>query len=115
MKLKIRRDQSEVKGLLGGHKGMNFSLFCQVEISQEEQELIDKYKVKDHVLTWRKSSEGRQIPGLTVQDLVYGKTTVIGDVATLLNNEEVIKGACKDFKNLLMVMASFGGEEVFEI
>jgi len=32
----------------------------------------------------------------------------------LLNNEEVVKGACKDFKTLLEVMASFGGEEVIE-
>jgi hypothetical protein len=114
MKLTIRRDQSAKKGLFGGHKGMNFSLFCQVEISQKEQELIDKYKVQEHVLTWQEH-EGTQIPSLTVQDLVQGKTTEIGDVATLLNNEEVIKGACQDFKNLLMVMASFGGEEVIEI
>lgn len=114
MKLTIRRDQSAKKGLFGGHKGMNFSLFCRVEISQEERELINKYKVQDHVLTWREY-EGRQIPGLTVQDLVQGKTTEIGDVATLLNNEEVIKDTCQNFKNLLIVMASFGGEEVIEI
>ena len=114
MKLTIRRDQSAKKGLFGGHKGMNFSLFCRVEISPEEQELINKYKVQEHVLTWREY-QGNQVPGLTVQDLVQGKTTEIGDVATLLNNEEVIKGACQDFKTLLMVMASFGGEEVIEI
>ena len=114
MKLTIRRDQSAKKGLFGGHKGMNFSLFCRVEISQEEQELINKYKVQEHVLTWREY-QGSQVPGLTVQDLVQGKTTEIGDVATLLNNEEVIKSACQDFKTLLMVMASFGGEEVIEI
>ena len=114
MKLTIRRDQSAKKGLFGGHKGMNFSLFCRVEISQEEQELINKYKVQEHVLTWREYQDS-QVPGLTVQDLVQGKTTEIGDVATLLNNEEVIKSACQDFKTLLMVMASFGGEEVIEI
>jgi len=114
MKLIIRRDQSAKKGFFGGHKGMRFSLYCRVEISQEEQELIDKYKVHDHVLTWRKT-EGGQIPGLTVGDLVRGKTYELDDVTTLLNNEEVIKEACLDFKNLLLVMASFGGEEVIEI
>ena len=114
MKLTIRRDQSAKKGLFGGHKGMNFSLFCRVEISQEEQELINKYKVQEHVLTWREYQDS-QVPGLTVQDLVQGKTSEIGDVATLLNNEEVIKSACQDFKTLLTVMASFGGEEVIEI
>ena len=114
MKLIIRRDQAAKKGFFGGHKGMRFSLYCKVEISPEEQELIEKYKVHDHVLTWRDSDSG-QIPVLTVNNLVFGRTTEIDDVATLLNNEEVIKGACEDFKNLLLVMASFGGEEVIEI
>ncbi len=114
MKLIIRRDQAAKKGIFGGHKGMNFSLYCKVEISKEEQKLIDKYKVNDHVLTWREGDNG-QIPGLRIKDLVYGHTVELSDVGTLLNNEEVIKGACEDFKNLLLVMASFGGEEVIEI
>jgi len=93
---------------------MTFSLYCKVEISPEEQELIDKYKVNDYVLTWREGDKGR-IPGITVYSLVCGDTTEIQDVATLLNNEDVIKEACKNFKNLLLIMASFGGEEVIEI
>ncbi len=114
MKLTIKRDQAAKTGLFGGHKGMKFSLYCRVEISPEERELIDKYKVGEHVLTWREYN-GSQIPGITVQDLVGGRTTEIDDVGTLLNNEEVIKNACQDFKNLLLVMASFGGEEVIDI
>ncbi len=114
MKLTIRRDQAAKKGVFGGHKGMRFSLYCRVEISPEEKELIDKYKVHDHVLTWRDTESG-QIPGLTVGDLINGKTYELEDITTLLNNEEVIKETCKDFKNLLLVMASFGGEEVIEI
>ena len=93
---------------------MTFSLFCRVEIGKAEQDLIDKYKAQDHVLTWRQTESG-QLPGLTIRDLVQGKTTDIDDVATLLRNEEVIKEACQDFKNLLLVMASFGGEEIIEI
>ncbi len=114
MELTIRRDQSAKKGFFGGHKGMNFSLFCRVKISHEEQELINKYKVQEHVLIWREY-EGSQVPDLTIQNLVQGRTTEIGDVAALLDNEELIKSACQDFKTLLMVMASFGGEEVIEI
>ena len=93
MKLRIRRDQAEKKGIFGGHKGMRFSLSCRVEISEEEEKLIEKYKVNDYVLTWRDTDGGR-IPGLTVKDLVGGYTAELDDVATLLNNEEVIKGAC---------------------
>jgi hypothetical protein len=76
--------------------------------------LIEKYKVHDHALTWRETDRGR-IPGVTVRNLVGGYNVELDDVATLLNNEEAIKEACKDFKNLLMVMATFGGEEVIEI
>lgn len=93
---------------------MRFGLSCQVEINPEEQELVNKYKVYDYVLTWRESDEGKS-PGLTVGELVNGKTYELDDVITLLNNEEVIKNACQDFKNLLLVMASFGGKEVIEI
>jgi hypothetical protein len=114
MKLIIRRDQAAKTGIFGGHKGMRFSLSCRVELSPEEQALIEKYKVHEHVLTWRETDRGK-IPGVTVRSLVSGYNVELDDVATLLNNEEVIKKACKDFKNLLMVMASFGGEEVIEI
>ncbi|HED38295.1 MAG TPA: hypothetical protein ENI76_08650 [Ignavibacteria bacterium] len=114
MKLTIKRDQAAKTGFFGGHKGMRFSLYARVKISADEQELIDKYKVNEHVLTYRDTENG-QIPGLRIQDLVQGHTTEIDDVGTLLNNEDVIKSACQDFKNLLLVMASFGGEEVIEI
>lgn len=43
-----------------------------------------------------------------------GKTYEVSDVTTLLNNEEVIKEACNEFKTLLAVMASFGGKEVIQ-
>lgn len=114
MKLRIRRDQAAKKGIFGGHKGMKFSLSCRVDISAEERELIEKYKVHEHPLTWQETDRGRA-PGLTVQDLMNGYNVEIDDVGTLLNNEEVIKEACNDFKNLLMVMSTFGGEEVIEI
>jgi hypothetical protein len=114
MKLIISRDQLAKKGLFGGHKGMMFSLMCRVEISPEERALIDTYRVHNHALTWRETSQGRE-PGVTVNDLISGKTYEIDDVTTLLHNEEVIKGACQDFKNLLLVMASFGGQESIEI
>jgi len=61
---------------------MTFSFYCCVEISPEEQELVDTYKIHDHVLTWRETDSGR-IPALTVGDLVRGKTYELEDVTTL--------------------------------
>jgi hypothetical protein len=115
MKLKIRRDQAAKTGLFGGHKGMRFSLSCQVEISSDEQALIEKYKVHDYVLTSLRTSNRVEPKIITVRSLIEGYKEELDDVATLLANEEAITEVCKGFKNLLMVMASFGGEEVVEI
>ncbi len=114
MKLIIKRAQAEQKGLFGGHKGMKFTLSCQVDLSDEERGLLEKYNVEEHPLTYRQQ-DGVDVPALRIGDLVRGRTYEVNDVSTLLNNEEVIKNACHDFKMLLEVMRSFGGEEVVEI
>jgi hypothetical protein len=45
---------------------------------------------------------------------MQGVTEEVKDITILLNNEKIIKDACKNFKNLLQVMATFGGEEVID-
>lgn len=92
---------------------MKFSLQCRVELSEKERDLVDRYRVADHVLTWREQGD-RQVPGLTIQDIVRGTAQEVDEVTTLLSNEEVIKSACQEFKTLLEVMATFGGEEIIE-
>ncbi|MGR3174584.1 MAG: hypothetical protein ACUZ8N_08310 [Candidatus Scalindua sp.] len=42
------------------------------------------------------------------------KLTIKRDQADLLNNEDIVKNACQEFKTLLTVMETFGGEEVVE-
>ena len=113
MKLLISRNQKEQKGLFGGHKGMSFSLSCRVELTTEENALIARYRAEEQPLTYRTIGD-TQIPGLKIGDLVRGTHYEVRDVTELLNYEETIKGACGSFKTLLMVMNSFGGEEVVE-
>jgi hypothetical protein len=48
MKLIIKRDQD--KAFLGG---INFKLFCQVELTPNEKELVRKYKLDNEILTTR--------------------------------------------------------------
>jgi hypothetical protein len=108
MKLIIKRDQD--KAFLGG---MNLFLECRVELTAEESELIKKYKAHRQPLTYRER-KGVEIPGLRIEDLVRGVTYKTKDLDVLLNNEEVIKEACASFKNYLLLMKSFGGEEVIE-
>lgn len=93
---------------------MSFNLTYRVELSPDEKELIAKYKAENHPLTYTTGRDGTQIPKDTISQLMQGVTEEMKDITVLLNNEEVVKNACKDFKTLLEVMATFGGEEVIE-
>jgi len=114
MKLIIKRDQEARTGMFGGHKGMKFLLSYRVELTPEEQALVTKYKVENHVLTFTTTQKGIKIPKDTISSLTRENTESLDDVTILLRNEDVVKNACKDFKTLLEVMATFGGEEVIE-
>ncbi len=114
MKLIIKRDQKAQTGLFGGHKGMTFILSYRVQLTPAELELVKKYKVEMHPLTYVTYRDGNKIPKDTISSLMQGGTEEMEEITVLLNNEETVKNACKDFKTLLDVMASFGGEEVFE-
>lgn len=118
MKLKIRREQEQKKGLMGGNKGIEFKLDCRVELSPEESALVEKAKAGDYVLTTYTRFETKREDiksALTVNDLVNGMNSRVTDVQKLLGLEEEIKIGCQNFKSLLQVIGSFGGEEVIEI
>ena len=108
MKLIIKRDQD--KAFMGG---MKFLISFKVELTPEESELIKRYKAHKEHLTYIER-DGVEIPSLRIGDLINGVSYKTKDIITLLNNEEVIKEACRSFKNYLEVMASFGGEEIVE-
>jgi hypothetical protein len=114
VKLIIKRDQQAQTGFFGGHKGMSFNLSYRVELSPEEKDLVAKYKAENHPLTYTTDRDGSKIPKDTISQLMRGVSEEMKDIAVLLNNEEVVKKACRDFKTLLEVMATFGGEEVIE-
>uniref|UniRef100_A0A7V3KND1 Uncharacterized protein n=1 Tax=candidate division WOR-3 bacterium TaxID=2052148 RepID=A0A7V3KND1_UNCW3 len=114
MKLIIKRDQEAKTGLLGGHKGMRFILSYRVELTPEEQALVTKYRMEYYILTFKTDKNGNKIAFHTIGSLMRGGTDTVDDVTILLNNEETLKNACQNFKTLLEVMATFGGEEVYE-
>lgn len=113
MQLRIRRDQSEQRGMLGGYRGMSFSLFAHVVLTHEEQELINRYKgVGDtHLGAIRGGSEPVLV---TVRTLMEGQRFDTSDVLVLTSAEDELKQGCAAFRTLLNVMNSFGGEELFE-
>jgi len=118
MKLIIKRNQADVKGLFGGHKGVNFSLYGRVEVTEAEKALISKYKVGDYILaSYERPVKGEQTVSfhITTNDIINGKSVEIGNISILLELEEAMKSGCQNLKNLLAVMSTFGGEQIVEI
>jgi hypothetical protein len=113
MKLIINRSQQAVKGMLGGHKGMSFTLDYRLELTADEQDLVNEYRLEDYPLTWT-TVRGDRLPDDTVGRMVTGRSQTLGDVKTLLQNEEIVKAACDELTTLFDVVRTFGGDEVIE-
>ncbi len=118
MKLVINKDQSDVKGIFGGHKGVSFKLVAKCEIPDVDRLLIEKYKVGEMTVASRKFTNHKGEPGevrVSVNDLIKGSTHQTDDLGELQNLQEQLKSGCAYLKVMLKVMSTFGGEEVFEI
>jgi hypothetical protein len=109
MRLIITRDQADMKGVFGGHKGVQFTLAYILETTKEEDALIERYRMGGHTVTTRGGAPE------TVSQLREGLVQTLSTVETLVQNEKVITEACKDFGLLLAVARTFGGEEIVEI
>jgi len=113
MKLIIKRDQKVETGAFGRHKGMIFVLSYRIELTPEEQALVAKYRVEDYPLVCiTRQNLHESIKEVLMKGIT--RTRELNYVGILLSEEETIKAVCKDFKTLLEVIASFGGEEVLE-
>lgn len=113
MRLIISRRQQDVKGMLGGHKGVSFTLAYRLELTSEETELVSRYKLSDYPVTWRAGQSG-QLPDDTIANMIAGRSQTISDVTTLLKNESVVKNACDSLPPLFEVVRTFGGDEVVD-
>lgn len=45
MRLIINRSQQDVKGMLGGHKGVSFTICSRLELTKEEADLVSRMPV----------------------------------------------------------------------
>ncbi len=116
MRLVMRRSQNEQTGLFGGHRGMSFQLDAVAQVTAAEQALLQRYTgVESTRLTTVHNLLGK-MPDVTVTvgSLLRGHAFVCKDVLVLLEAEENIKEACRNFRTLLDVMESFGGEIVVD-
>lgn len=114
MQLVVKRDQEDRVGVLRGHKGVDFSLTFQLILTQEESDLVRRYRLGDMALgTW--ISQGSEVPIATVHGAVVGRTMRWPSVVEMLKRERELKKACVTLKQLLEVARKFGGEDRFEI
>jgi len=121
MKLFIKKGQNEQKGgLLGGNKGMSLYLSWRIDLTPEEKAFIEKYHEEIYLYGFtRGSTKGHDAttpPNSKdmVNNLIKGYTES-GDIVTLRNDEKTINEGCCAFKHRLSEIATFGGEEVFDI
>ena len=125
MKLLVRRNQRP--GLLGK---IIFTLEVRADLTNEEREAINRYKLGDTVL-YEKSTlidPGSGLLGLAsrlafkamnlsvaVKDLASGKKLECKDIVEMLAVEEQIREAGKTFQAILDAARKFGGEEVINL
>lgn len=125
MYLILRRDQR--KGLLGK---IVFQLDVMAEITADEQQCIQRYRLGDTVLYTKAelTDRGAGLLGLAsrlafkamnisvnVGELVQGKRIECKDILEMLAVEEQIREAAQTFKLVLNAAAHFGGEEAIEL
>ncbi len=120
MKLKIVRDQKDLKGMLGGHKGVQFSQTMRLFVNAEEQELIRRYKMEDQSVgtfpSDHRDNDGKPYQKeITVGYLLKGDTLVSQNMGKLQTIENEILDACKQVKKYLELARAFGDEIVIEI
>ena len=105
MKLRIIKDQT--KGL---------QLQAIVELTDDETELINRYKAHKETLLKREVPLfGKRLSfDLKIGHLIKGQAFKCYDIAEILVTEEIVKEACKQFSTYLTVMRNFGGEEAID-
>ena len=113
MKLFIRRNQEEKRGMLGGYKGMSFLLTARLELTADEKALIEKYKQWDTVVHSYESDNGVPVDW-TLRSMISGRSVSCDGVVPLIESEDNIKNSCNNLKILLEVMDTFGGEQIIE-
>jgi hypothetical protein len=127
MKLLVRRDQ-QTSGLM--RSTITFAITVRAEVSQQELNNIQKYKLGESVLYSRGelTDRGSGLLGLasraafnmmnisvTVNDLVNGSRIECKNIMEMLGVQEQIKEAASNFKAVLDAAAHFGGDEVIEL
>ena len=117
LKLVVWRDQEDVKGMLGGHKGVRFLLTAQLLLTDAERGLSERYKILDKWLPvelsvgMRGGRGGAQTPFKALLNPVAWEYEAL---EILLDKEEHLRSVCATVATYLKVASSFGGQQAYE-
>jgi hypothetical protein len=114
MKLLITKDQS--KGMMGG---VSFEVRAQVQLTEDEKQLIQHYKLDNEILFQKKlvniwGQVTDQFIDVRVKNLLAGQSYKCKSLDEVIGYSESLKSSCETLKSYLEVAKSFGGQEVVE-
>jgi len=126
MKIVLERNQ-KTAGMISTKQV--FSVAFRAEVSQEERDAINKYKLADELLYQSHEVQGgsgimgvvqraylrSKIKSISVRDLVNGKTIECDDVGEMLEVEGQVVEAATGLKNVLQAALTFGGRHIIEV
>jgi hypothetical protein len=122
MKLHFARSQEQLTDRKGNSEGVTYKFSCRLELAPDEAELVARYNQGRHILCLVNMDDIRdfrprdeQERFLSVNRLSSGWTVESRFVTDLARTEAAIKEGCADFKPVLALMATWGGETVVEI
>jgi len=105
------------KGMMGA---VTFEVKAQAQLTEEERNLIQHYKLDNEVLFSKKMVNIWGQPTdheikVTVRQLVVGEGYKCKDLNEVISYSDSLKNACATLKSYLDVARGFGGQEVFDI
>lgn len=126
MKIVLERNQKSA-GMIASKQV--FSVAFRAEVSQEERDAINKYKLADELLYQSHEVRGgtgimgavqraylrSKIKSINVRDLVNGKTVECDDVGEMLEVENQVVEAAGGLKSILEAALTFGGRHIIEV
>lgn len=102
MQLHLRKNQATK--FFGGVK---FELQARVTLTEDEDSLVNKYRVQDEVLVEKQIkipfTDRALLVKMTIGSLVAGQTFKCNDIAEILHYEETIKASCAELRQRLEV------------
>ena len=114
MRVILTREQEEQKGVFGARKGVLFVLKCRVELTPDEQGLVERASAEEQWVPMSSVGKSR-VPDLRVGELMRGVRYEATDLNQMLNDQAALLLMCEHFKRMLAFIKSIGAEESVEL